>query len=106
VTYPVVALASCGFIVASLRPRTDLTRRLLVRPALYLGKISYGLYVFHLMFITLLAVGAAHTPAKRFLLICGAFLCSVAAAALSYHVLERPFLALKKRVTYIPSRPL
>ena len=106
VTYPVVALASCGVIVASLRPRTDLTRHRLVRPVLYLGKISYGLYVFHLMFTTLLGVGAAHAPGRRVLLICAAFLCSVIAAALSYHVLERPFLNLKKRVTYIPSRPL
>ena len=106
VTYPVVALASCGFIVGSLRPRRDLSRCLLVRPALYLGKISYGLYVFHLMFITLLGVGAAHTPARRVFLICGAFLCSVVAAASSYHVLERPFLALKKRVTHVPSRPV
>jgi peptidoglycan/LPS O-acetylase OafA/YrhL len=106
VTYPGVAVASCGFIVASLHPKTDLTRHPLARPVLYLGKISYGLYVFHLMFITLLAVGAAHAPARRVLLICAAFLCSVIAATLSYQVLERPFLALKKRVTYIPSRPL
>ena len=106
VSYPVVALASCGFIAAGLHPRTELTRHPLSRPVLYLGKISYGLYVFHLMFITLLGVGAAHIPGRRVLLIGAAFLCSVVAAASSYHVLERPFLALKKRVTYIPSRPL
>lgn len=106
VTYPVVALASCGLIVASLRPRTDLSGLRLVRPALYLGKISYGLYVFHLMFIMLLGVGAAHAPARRVFLICGALVCSVVAAAVSYHVLERPFLLLKKRVTRIPSRPV
>lgn len=105
-TYPAVALASCGLIVASLRPRTDLTRYSMVRPILYLGKISYGLYVFHLMFITLLGVGAAHVPGRRVWLICAAFLCSVAAAALSYQVLEKPFLGLKRRVTYVPSRPL
>ena len=106
VTYPAVALASCGLIVASLGSGIDLTRRPLVRPFLYLGKVSYGLYVFHLMFITLLGVSAAHAPGRRVLLIGAAFLCSVVAAALSYHLLEKPFLALKKRVTYIPSRPL
>jgi peptidoglycan/LPS O-acetylase OafA/YrhL len=58
------------------------------------------------MFITLLGVGAAQMPGRRLLLMGAAFLCSAIAAALSYHVLERPFLALKKRVTYIPSRPL
>jgi peptidoglycan/LPS O-acetylase OafA/YrhL len=106
VTYPLVALACSMLLVASLRPRIDLTRHALTRPILYLGKISYGLYVFHLMFIMLLGVGAAHVPGRRVLLICAAFLCSVVAAALSYHVLERPFLTLKKRVTYIPSRPV
>lgn len=105
-TYPLVALASCMLIVASLRPRIDLTRHPLIRPVLYLGKISYGLYVFHLTFIMLLGVGAAHTPGRRIGLIYAAFLCSVAAATLSYSVLERPFLALKMRRTYIPSRPL
>jgi len=105
-TYPAVALASSGLIVSSLHPRADLTRHPLSRPLLYLGKISYGLYVFHLMFITLLGVGTAHIPGRRVLLIGAAFLCSVAAASLSYQVLERPFLALKKRVTYVPSRPL
>ena len=106
VTYPVVALASCGFVVASLRPKIDLTRRALLRPVLYLGKISYGLYVFHFMFITLVGVGAAHTLGRRVLLIGVAFACSVLAAALSYQVLERPFLALKKRFSYILSRPV
>ena len=106
VTYPAVALACGALIVASLHSRTDLTRHPLSRPILYLGKISYGLYVFHLMFITLLGVGTAHLPGRRVLLIGAAFLCSVAAASLSYQVLERPFLALKKRVTYVPSRPV
>jgi peptidoglycan/LPS O-acetylase OafA/YrhL len=106
VTYPVVALSSCLFIAASLRPRIDLAQQALVRPVLYLGKISYGLYVFHLMFIMLLGVGAAQTPGRRALLICVALLCSVAAAATSYHILERPFLALKARFTHIASRPL
>jgi peptidoglycan/LPS O-acetylase OafA/YrhL len=106
VTYPAVALGSCMFIIAGLRPRIGLTERTVVRPVVYLGKISYGLYVFHFTFIMLLGVGAAHTPGRRALLICVAFLCSVAAAATSYHFLERPFLALKKRFTYIASRPL
>ena len=106
VTYPAVALACGALLVASLHPGVALMRHPLSRPILYLGKISYGLYVFHLMFITLLGVGAAPRPGRRVLLIGAAFLCSVAAASLSYQVLEKPFLALKKRVTYVPSRPL
>ena len=106
VTYPVVAVGSCMFILAGLRPRIGLAAGTLVRPFVYLGKISYGLYVFHFAFILLLGVGAAHTPGRRALLICFAFLCTVAAAATSYHFLERPFLGLKKRFSYVASRPV
>ena len=53
----------------------------------YLGRVSYGLYVFHVAAIRLtesLGVGAA-------------FLLTVAAAAVSYRYLETPFLRLKDR---------
>jgi peptidoglycan/LPS O-acetylase OafA/YrhL len=106
VTYPVIALSSCMFIVASLKPRIELTQHAWAKPVLYLGKISYGLYVFHLMFIRLLGVDAAHTPGRRAVLICAALLSSAAAAATSYRILERPFLALKSRFTHIASRTL
>jgi peptidoglycan/LPS O-acetylase OafA/YrhL len=106
VTYPAVALASCALIAASLHPKVELDQHAALRPILYLGKISYGLYVFHLMFITLLGVGAAHTLGHRVGLICAAFLCTVMAALVSYKFLERPFLVLKGQFTHIASRPL
>jgi peptidoglycan/LPS O-acetylase OafA/YrhL len=106
ITYPVVSLAACALIVASLHPQTDLTRRAALGPLLHLGKVSYGLYVFHLLFITLLGVTAVHTPARRVTLIGVALLCSVVVAVVSYRVLEWPFLALKRRFTHVPSRPL
>jgi peptidoglycan/LPS O-acetylase OafA/YrhL len=105
-TYPIVSLAACALIVASLHPHTDLSKRVALRPLLHLGKVSYGLYVFHWLFITLFGVAAAHTPTRRLDLIGVALLCSVAAAVMSYHVLEKPFLTLKRRFTHVPSRPL
>lgn len=106
ITYPAVAFAACALIVASLHPKVELNRYTVLKPLFHLGKISYGLYVFHLMFITLLGVGAAHTLGRRAGLICAALLCTVLAALASYRFLETPFLALKTRFTYIASRPL
>jgi peptidoglycan/LPS O-acetylase OafA/YrhL len=77
----------------------------LAHPALvYLGKISYGLYVFHVMALGLVR----HAPARLHL--GGAwtapvgFVLTLAIAAASYRFLERPFLRLKERFTYVPSR--
>lgn len=106
ITYPAVSLAAGALIGGSLHPQTDPTRRAALKPLLFCGKISFGLYVFHLLFISLLGVATTHTPARRFTLIGAALLCSVATAVLSYHVLEKPFLSLKRRFTYVPSRPL
>jgi peptidoglycan/LPS O-acetylase OafA/YrhL len=72
-------------------------------PLLYLGKISYGLYVFHslaIQFSPRLAIPGL--PLGRTI---GAFLLTVILAALSYQFLERPFLRLKDRFAHVPSRP-
>jgi len=72
-----------------------------------LGRISYGLYVYHVMAIGLAAailgpqLGKLTLIASRLAL---AFGLTVAMAAVSYRYLETPFLALKKRFTLIQSR--
>lgn len=76
-------------------------------PLQYLGKISYGLYVFHMLALMLVdrylhgSPGPVHS-ALRFAVALGL---SISLAALSYALLERPFLLLKERFTPIPSRP-
>jgi peptidoglycan/LPS O-acetylase OafA/YrhL len=85
----------------------------LQRPFIYLGKISYGLYVYHIVWLEL----AGHvlnrlSTAKRGSL--GSDLAAmaialpgtVATAMLSYRYLEGPFLRLKKRFTLVSSRPV
>lgn len=82
----------------------------LARPLIYLGKISFGMYLFH--YTVLAIVGAAikrklHAPASlqlttTYLL---TFLISVALAACSYRWFEMPFLRLKSRFTFIRTRP-
>ena len=77
--------------------------RLLARPALvWLGRVSYGLYVFHQLVLRTV-VGLTGMPfALRTLL---SFALTVLLAALSYTFLESPFLRLKRRFSVVESRP-
>lgn len=100
VTYLATATASVTLLVALLRPDAQL---LFQRPfswLVYLGRISYGLYVFHLMAIALTAqvlitnLGIPLNFESRILV---SFGLTVLLAAASYRWLEQPFLLLKKR---------
>lgn len=80
------------------------------KPFIYLGKISYGLYVYH--FVIRVAVAAfvsrkLHAPTQLQVPITYAVsaVITIAAAILSYEYFEKPFLRLKKRFTFIRSRP-
>ncbi|HEY4245803.1 MAG TPA: acyltransferase [Lacunisphaera sp.] len=71
-------------------------------PLVYLGKISYGLYVFHML---MFGLAQKIAPDSRLIAILIALLGTVAIAAISYQLLERPFLRLKERFTHVVSRP-
>ena len=77
------------------------------RPLIYLGKISYGLYVYHAlaMFMVphLLGTALRRIPGSSLISI---FLFTVIVAALSYEFFEKPFLKLKNRFELIHSRPI
>jgi peptidoglycan/LPS O-acetylase OafA/YrhL len=84
-----------------------------VRFLIYLGRISYGLYVFHVLAIHLAAKVPIFSTATSMswkvanrISLCGlGFLVTLAMASASYFLLEMPFLRLKKRFTYIQSTP-
>ncbi len=81
------------------------------RPLVYLGKISYGLYLFHYFFIWLLFDNSyrwrpmAFFPHHKLLAVPLAFALTVAISALSYHFFERPILQFKRRFETIHTRP-
>jgi peptidoglycan/LPS O-acetylase OafA/YrhL len=79
-------------------------------PALvYLGKISYGLYVYHLFCLYLSALlyhGKTNHAAWFGLHWVTALLLTVLIASASYSWLEAPFLRLKDSFTYVRSRPV
>jgi len=102
VGYPLIAL-SCTAIVFAV---VGIPLRL--RALQYLGKISYGLYVYHLTCIRItdrllnfqwgaLGIGLRSVAA---------FSMTVLAAAASYRFLETPFLNLKRKFTHVASRPV
>lgn len=82
----------------------------------YLGKISYGLYVFHMLVLQVTAPLMRNLAQHYFLDFGGLtpfftlYALALGATGLlsivSYKYLETPFLVLKKRFTFIPSRAI
>jgi peptidoglycan/LPS O-acetylase OafA/YrhL len=103
VGYPMVALGGALLLLAVLCEGARPARWLV-----YLGRISYGLYVFHVLGLLMsdYAVADQTSSLARYVLRVGvAFGFTVAMAAISYRWLEAPFLNLKQRFTHVLSRP-
>lgn len=96
---PLIVLSSVLILVATLRPNED-RPGLLARPTfVWLGVISYGLYVYHRPVLRLVAILFASNhwgvPILYYAMLCLAL--TVLVASVSYAVLERPFLRWKSR---------
>jgi peptidoglycan/LPS O-acetylase OafA/YrhL len=102
--HPIMALASVAVLLSVLGSQN----RLLRNPTLlYLGKISYGLYVLH-EFAHFCAIRLVHASTPGMVVaqsIVGLALTILLAAA-SYRWLESPFLRLKERFAHVQSRPV
>jgi peptidoglycan/LPS O-acetylase OafA/YrhL len=75
----------------------------------YLGKISYGLYVFHdlALYLSLKVFGGFVHNLRAFVAYwCLALSLTLGMAALSYRFFESPFLRLKERYARVKSRPV
>jgi peptidoglycan/LPS O-acetylase OafA/YrhL len=78
--------------------------------AVYLGRISYGLYVFHIFSVEMIddlfpSIRAYRMP-LFILKVCTAFALNILIAAMSYKYLETRFLKLKMRHAIIESHPV
>ena len=108
--YEVMALG-CFLIFLSF---LGLELRFLPRPITYLGKISYGLYAYHFWMIVLAAAIARssfrarmfneHSAMIPLFVYVVALSGTVLLAAVSYRVLEAPFLRMKARLAVVQSR--
>jgi peptidoglycan/LPS O-acetylase OafA/YrhL len=100
-TYALSGFASVVMLAAVLRPDARLLRFPPFSWLVYLGRISYGLYVFHLFALALMAqvsvLPLLRIPLNFELRLVSAFLLTVALATVSYKLLEQPFLRLKDR---------
>ena len=114
--YPLVALGSGAIVLAVLGIQIFRSGSPLARSLIYLGKISYGLYVYNIIAKTagylllfnygLKACTAAGLPewTAWAAYVPFTFGLNVAMAAASYRWLESPFLRLKERFARVPSR--
>jgi len=75
-------------------PSTGLRRLFELAPLVWFGKLSYGLYLWHLIAFWIVPRSQILPAEVRWP---AAFGASVLLAAASYYLLERPFLTLKKR---------
>ena len=108
--YTLLAVMFACLIACSLRPGFALQRLFKVAWLRFLGKYSYGIYVLHVLLLPMipgLRISILASTHSKALSVGGAgmiaLLTAVAAAWLSYHLYERPFLRMKHYFDY--SRP-
>jgi len=103
--YPLTGMA-CLLLIFAVDQSAFVARALGSKPMQHLGKISYGIYVFHIFGLRMSErimghVGVSSAYAELAVVI----LITLALAEISYHLLERPFLLLKERFTVVENRP-
>lgn len=107
--WPLAALACGGMLFSVLGSSGWLSAPLRSRPMVYLGRISYGLYVFHELPILIgdhLFPKYNESSTQMLARFAFGLALTVPLAAASYQWLELPFLRLKRRrFTVVPSRP-
>ncbi len=111
VGYPVVTLGCVAIFFSFLGLKLNLARPT-IRAMAYLGKISYGLYIWHMLglelakkMVTLPLPWLGEWVNSSIFITMLALALTISFAATSYRFLETPFLRLKSRFALIPSRP-
>jgi peptidoglycan/LPS O-acetylase OafA/YrhL len=102
-------LVGAGLIGVILLHRGVLTQVLSHRWFVWLGRISYGLYMYHEMTLMLgrwMIGRIGWFPNREILTSVFCLALTVGVAAASYYGFERPFLRLKGRWTRVASRPV
>ena len=108
--YTVMAMASSTLLLAIfLQPQCWIARVLAAPPLVHLGRISYGVYLFHAPLLTGLEVKLRFSaeyiePARYLPMLALLTLGSVGAAALHYHLIERRFLVMRGPRPFLAKR--
>ncbi|QDU28152.1 O-acetyltransferase OatA [Anatilimnocola aggregata] len=104
IAYPLFALAALAVVAGAIRLNAEQTSPLTHPWLVHLGKISYGLYIWHLLAILLvyrLGWCAPRSPGT----ILFALPLTILLAELSYIWVEKPFLAWKERYARADAKP-
>jgi peptidoglycan/LPS O-acetylase OafA/YrhL len=109
--YSLVAIASTAFIAMSLVNKSVTASAMRYRPLRFLGKYSYGIYVYHHIVNVCLSVTVAvslhaHIQSRvlyHLVLLAIELAIILPLAWLSFNFYERPFLKLKKYFNYGPA---
>jgi peptidoglycan/LPS O-acetylase OafA/YrhL len=112
--YTVIAIAGAAWIAMALRPGSLVSRAMNVGLPRWMGKYSYGIYVYHQIvtfpagwiFTVLLAALHIQSKSVAHILSMGVNLCmTIPLAVLSFHLYEQPFLKLKRYFSEVPAAP-
>jgi peptidoglycan/LPS O-acetylase OafA/YrhL len=113
-TYPLVGAGMTLTVLGVTKSDNSIINKLLKSELqVYLGKISYGLYIFHLLGLSLVIrvtqgilgnnISGETNQAVYFF---ASLLITILLSIASYHFLEKPFLKLKEPFSSITSRPI
>lgn len=72
------------------------------KPLNYIGKISYGMYMYHFIVINMVIRLVSTNSIVIYLL---GFACTIGIAAFSYELLEKNFLKIKERFAFVKTLP-
>jgi peptidoglycan/LPS O-acetylase OafA/YrhL len=109
VDFVAIWAGALGLVAVAVMHRGWLRVGLAYPPLVWLGKISYGLYMYHEVarwLRTFAENWLGWFPNQEILLTIATFATTIALAAISYYGYERYFLKLKTRWTRVPSRPV
>lgn len=96
--FTLLDLTAAGLILCSLNRESPLFRPLSFTPLRLLGRYSYGFYVYHvIIYQPLVGFVLNRWRVPHALLFTADFFIILGISALSYHILEMPFLQLKRR---------
>lgn len=101
---PVLFLCFTGWVVATMLHAESMTTRVLeLRPLRFVGRISYSLYIWHVLFYTLTRPDWCAWPwLVRVDTGLWKYVCTLSAAMLSYYCVEKPMIRRGHRMTRPP----
>lgn len=94
---PLITAGALGLVAFALGA-APVVRALSVRPVVWLGQVSYSVYLVHMVVVlVLMRAGWGHAPAQVLLALC--LLVTLGSAQLMHRFVEQPAIALGKRLT-------